>query len=243
MSREFEVRREVELPGTPEQVWDAVATGNGVAGWMFPTAEGAPSAVGEEWAGHVVTALDAPHHFAVRAENEGWFNSLDYRIERTPAGALLRYVHSGVLSDDWEGQYDGINRATSFYLHSLGEYLAHFSGRTVVYVGVKGPDGPFDPAAFDALRAAIGAGPGSAVGDRVAVTVPGLDPIDAEIDYLEGTFVGLRSGDALYRFYGQYNPETAVFAGHHLFAEGADREREEQAWTAWLAQVAVPVGG
>lgn len=243
MSREFEVSREVDLPGTPEQVWDAVATGNGVAGWMFPTGEGAPAAVGEEWAGHVVVALDAPNHFAVRAEKDGWFNSLDYRIEQIPGGARLRYVHSGVLEDDWERQYDGVNRATSFYLHSLGEYLAHFSGRTVAYVGAKGPAGEYDPAAFSAARATLGVGPEMAVGDRVRVAIPGLDPFDAEIDYLQDDFVGLRSGDALYRVYGRYSPGMPLFAGHHLFAESADAARTEAAWTAWLEQVSVPVRG
>src|SRR4051794_80338 len=29
MSREFEIRREIELPATPEEVWDAVATAEG----------------------------------------------------------------------------------------------------------------------------------------------------------------------------------------------------------------------
>jgi hypothetical protein len=32
-----------------------------------------------------------------------------------------------------------------------------------------------------------------------------------------------------------------VFAGHHLFAEGADREAAEAAWTAWLEQAIVGV--
>jgi hypothetical protein len=32
-----------------------------------------------------------------------------------------------------------------------------------------------------------------------------------------------------------------VFAGHHLFAEAADREAAEAAWTAWLEQAIVGV--
>ena len=69
MAREFEIRREVELPATPEQVWQAVATGEGTAAWMFPVAEGAPSRVGEVWAGHTVTVYDPPRHlqYAPRA--------------------------------------------------------------------------------------------------------------------------------------------------------------------------------
>jgi hypothetical protein len=207
MNREFEIRREVELPGTPEQVFDAVATGNGTAGWMFPTGEGAPSAVGEEFAGHTVTALERPSHFAVRVEGEdGWFNSLDYRIERHGSGAILRYVHSGVMTGDWDTQYDGADRHTDFYLHSLGEYLAHFSGREVVYVGAEGPGDALGEEAFAAVRAALGIG-------------------------------GLRSDDALYRFYGRGRMGMPVFAGHHLFAPGADGEAAKAAWEAWLSEV------
>ena len=31
------VQSEVEVPGTPEEVWDAIATGPGVSSWFFPT--------------------------------------------------------------------------------------------------------------------------------------------------------------------------------------------------------------
>ena len=68
MAREFEIRREIELPATAEQVWQAVATGDGTAAWMFPVAEGAPSRVGEVWAGHTVKAFDPPRHLRVAAE-------------------------------------------------------------------------------------------------------------------------------------------------------------------------------
>ena len=38
MPSEFEIRREVELPATPEQVWDAVTTGRRHQGsWLFPS--------------------------------------------------------------------------------------------------------------------------------------------------------------------------------------------------------------
>src|SRR6185503_9752449 len=212
MSREFEIRREVELPGTPEQVWDAVATGNGAAGWMFPTGEGAPSAVGEVWAGHTVTVFDPPRHLAVRAESDEFTNALEYQIEAAPGGAVLRYVHSGILTGDWDAQYDGASRHTDFYLHSLGEYLGHFAGRTVTYVGASGP-----------------------------IEVAGAGRVDAEVDYLEDIFIGLRGDDALYRFYGRGGMGMPVFAGHHLFAEDADREAAETAWTAWLEQAIVGV--
>ena len=152
-----------------------VATGNGAAGWMFPTGGGAPTAVGEEWAGHTVAVFEPPRHLAVRAEGDEFTNALEYRIEAAPGGAVLRYVHSGILTGDWDAQYDGASRHTDFYLHSLGEYLGHFAGRTVTYVGASGPGDALEPSAFGAVRAALGLGPDAAVGGASPSTwrVPG----------------------------------------------------------------------
>ncbi|MDT7784193.1 MAG: hypothetical protein QOF58_2612, partial [Pseudonocardiales bacterium] len=35
MTREFEIKKEVEVEGTPEQVWDAIATGPGIDSWFM----------------------------------------------------------------------------------------------------------------------------------------------------------------------------------------------------------------
>ena len=35
MSEKFEIRREVVVPGTPEQIWAAISAET--AGWMFPS--------------------------------------------------------------------------------------------------------------------------------------------------------------------------------------------------------------
>jgi len=96
MAREFEIRREVELPATPEQVWEAVATGPGNAGWLWPM-EIEPG-VGSAAEVGAVTAWEPARHFAVRAEGEnGWFNALEFLIEARDGGtAVLRYVHSGI---------------------------------------------------------------------------------------------------------------------------------------------------
>ena len=95
----------------------------------------------------------------------------------------------------------------------------------------RAPSRPFGPRSD---------GAGAAVGDRVAINVAGAGRVDAEVDYLED-IIGLRGDDALYRFYGRGGMGMPVFAGHHLFAEGADREAAEAAWTAWLEQAIVGV--
>ena len=36
MTDRREIRLEVEVPGTPEQVWEAIATGPGITSWFVP---------------------------------------------------------------------------------------------------------------------------------------------------------------------------------------------------------------
>jgi len=73
------VQVEVEVPGTPEEVWQAIATGPGISSWFVPTEfeerDGKPVAVtlnfgpGME-SRSTVTAWDPPRKFA--AQGEGW---------------------------------------------------------------------------------------------------------------------------------------------------------------------------
>ena len=90
---EFECRREVSLPATPEAVWEAVATTAGNAAWLFPN-EIDPSGAG-------ATVWDPPHHYAVRVEQGDWFNALEFLIEGRDGGTtVLRYAHSGIFVDN-----------------------------------------------------------------------------------------------------------------------------------------------
>ena len=70
---------EVTVPGTPDQVWDAIATGPGISSWLHPTRvdEHVGGAFGFDMGGSAeeaeqapqgtVTAYDAPHRFATEA--------------------------------------------------------------------------------------------------------------------------------------------------------------------------------
>src|SRR5205085_8018785 len=94
-------------------------------------------------------------------------------IEARDGGtAHLRYVHSGILADGWEDQYDAIDGHTDFYLHTLGQYLEHFNGRSVTYVGqpssgIDGPPAAGGEDAMDTLRAALGVSSNAGAGDTV----------------------------------------------------------------------------
>ena len=74
-------------------------------------------------------------------------------------------------------------------------------------------------------------------GDPVRLEPAGLDPIDGVVDYATGAFLGVRSADALLRFYGRDRWGWPVGVAHHLFAPGADAAASERAWGDWVAGV------
>jgi hypothetical protein len=238
MSRPFEVTREIDLPGAPEDVWTAI-TANPAA-WMFPTGmEISAGAAPPE--GAPITTWDPPNRLVVRMESpDGTFNALDYAIEARAGGtAHLRYVHSGILADGWEDQYDAIGGHTDFYLHTLGQYLQHFNGRDVTYVGQpsSGIDGPATAGASDAmqtLRAALGIDDGAAVGDPVRAELGEAGSLDGVIDYLTPEFIGIRSDDGLWRFFGRNHFGSVVGMSAHMFGDDVDGAATEAALKAWL---------
>ena len=171
---------------------------------------------------------------------DGTFNALDYAIEaRDGATSHLRYVHSGILADGWEDQYDAIGAHTDFYLHTLGQYLGHFNGRQVSYVGqpssgIEGPEAAGTPDAMDALRAVLGVSPDADVGDAVNATLADAGTLEGVIDYSTPEFLGVRTTDGLYRFFGRNHFGGVVGMSAHLFADGIDAAEREAALQAWL---------
>ena len=238
MSRAFEISREIDLPAAPEDVWTAITADT--AAWQFPTGMEIPAGATPP-PGAPVQTWDPPHHLVIRMESpDGTFNALDYAIEARGDGtAHLRYVHSGILADDWADQYDAIDGHTDFYLHTLGEYLRHFNGRPVTYVGqpsagIEGPAAAGAPEAMDTLRAALGIGAAAVVGDSVHADLGGAGLLDGVIDYLTPEFIGIRTSDTLYRFFGRNHYGSVVGMSAHVFRDDVDAAAAEKALKNWL---------
>jgi hypothetical protein len=233
MARKFEIRRELELPATPEEVWDAVATSAGNEAWLFP------GLVDPEQA----AVYEPPHRFVIRMEGEDGsvINSIEDVIEARAGGTtVLRYVHSGIMTEDWDSQYDAADQHTDFYLHTLGQYVEHFKGRRATYIGgessdgIVGPEASSKPGSFDALKRALGLNGDVAAGDTVRIELDALAPQEAVVDYATPHFLGLRTNEGLVRFFGRDNWGMPTGMSGHLFAEGIDKQRTEKAWQAWL---------
>ncbi|MEA5457038.1 SRPBCC domain-containing protein [Sinomonas sp. JGH33] len=233
MSHEFEIVQDVVVKATPEQIWKAVT--EDTSAWMFPTDQWPAVRTVDEYPTRLVTRMEGP---------DGWYNQLEHVLTPGPDGTHLHYVHSGVLTDDWEQQYDGAAKHTVFYLHTLGEYLAHFDGRPVAFSDVRGPDASEAVDAFEKLVAHLGL-EGASAGDVRELELPGFGIGPVTVDFRNANFLGLRTPDALVRVFGRNAFGDRVGLTVHDFSLGgptpdereARGEANTQAWTEWLAAV------
>jgi hypothetical protein len=218
VSRPFEIRRQVALPAPPEEVWRAIATPGGQAGWFMTTDP--PDAAGAE------VVEDPPH----RLEQRFGTQAIEYVVEADDGGtAVLRFVHSGVLDGDWGGEFGGeFETMTGFgwdmYLFTLGEYLRHFPGRPAVYAEAQAPA---EPDAWARIRAALG----DPSEGRTVTTPVGAGVVDVSSEH----YLGVRTATALLRFHERSLIGMPVAVGHHEMTPGADAAALTTTWTAWLA--------
>jgi uncharacterized protein YndB with AHSA1/START domain len=240
MTHPFELSQEIELGATPEQVWDAIATGPGIDSWFMGrsevgTAEGGPAnlTMMGQTEQATITAYEPGTRLATRSEEaaNGRFMAFEYLIEGRGGGAtMLRIVQSGMLGDDWETEFEAMKAGWPIYLVTLKEYLTYFLGRTpsvttVVRPGAGGPD-----AVWKVVAESLGVTPDLAEGDAVR-----LPDGSAGVVYYANLPVnlGVRTNDGLYRFiHSGTERGDALVLGHQNFA-GHD---EQSAWDAWTAE-------
>ena len=241
MTHPFEVRKEIELEATPEEVWEAIATGPGVDAWFMGRNEIEPHEGGKVRTTmpgftmeSTVTVWDPPRRFATRTEegDDGAFMAFEYLIESRGGGTtILRFVHSGFLAgDDWEQEYEGLKTGDPAYLQKLAEYLIYFRGRVAVPVSAYGPRVERDRA-WSVFRDALGLSGQIGEGDSARASLEGLPPFNGVIDFVSDDFLGVRTDDAMYRFIHGF--DGTVVVGHHIFSD-VDQEATERAWQSWL---------
>lgn len=240
MSKRFEIRWETEMPGTPEQVWDAFTVH--AEGWLWPISYqpwvgGTESGLSGD--GGTVTRWDPLKHFTTEAPHMDGTNEVDLRLEPTPSGTMARYTHRSVADDaGFDVEFDACSKHSDFYQHSMSQYVQHFAGRDGVYVSADAPEASADGGSAR-IREALGLPDDVAEGDRVRVTLPGIGEADGVVDYVNGTFLGVRTADALYRVYGRDAWGWPVGIALHLFGDVPDKAAVEQACSDWLQGVFV----
>jgi uncharacterized protein YndB with AHSA1/START domain len=145
--------REVEIDATPEEVWQAIATNAGNAGWLFPAEiEGR---VGGAMVIHrapfggdanaTITAYEAPRRFAYEEDASPgmapW--ATEFLIEGRSGGTTVVRVVTGFHEggEGWEPMVEGAGEGWQGALQFLRLYVHNFLGMRVTGVGVTGDTG------------------------------------------------------------------------------------------------------
>ena len=254
----YRLQFDVEVPGTPEQVWQAIATARGLSSWFLPTRieehEGGSLhfAMGEDMGsdGHV-TAWEPPHRLVYE---EDWAALMgkdpddlspmtsEFVVEARSGGTcVVRVTTSGFgTGADWEQDWwqdMGASWKPSFDVLRL--YLAHFTGQEATVLEADAVHPGDEPTVWAALRDALGLGDvGSTLDARGATgTVESVGPRHAVVRLTEPVPGVLSVGvhDA-----GEGTTSASVRA--HLFSPDAAAyvQREEPAWRDWLQGLSVP---
>lgn len=135
---------EIEVPGTPEEVWKAIATGPGISSWFVPTEvemgeDGTPAKVLSNFGPGMesvatVTGWDPPHRFTADSEDLGPGAppvATEWIVEARSGGTcVVRVVHSLFASeDDWDNQLTAWESGWPTFFRILRLYLSHFQGQ------------------------------------------------------------------------------------------------------------------
>lgn len=130
---------EVEVPGTPEDAWRAVATGPGITAWFVPTE------MEEREGGEIVcdfgpgmqscatvTAWEPPRRFAAEGElgEEAPTMASEWSVEPRDGGTcVVRVTHSLVSeSDEWDEQLAAAEAGWPGFFEKLELHLRGSSG-------------------------------------------------------------------------------------------------------------------
>jgi uncharacterized protein YndB with AHSA1/START domain len=231
----FEVLVEREMDAPADVVFDAITVHTD--GWLWPSdLETLRASTSLEQG--VITEWDPPHRFANRVEApNGFFNALDHTLEERDNGrSWLRYVHQGVNFNPDQNLDDAVQQHTEFYLHTLNQYVQYFAPKDAAFVDIQGPASSASPDAFEKVRAALGLTSDSVVDDEVQLTINGLEPTSATLDYSTANFLGVRTDTALIRFFGRNAFGAVVGMTIHSFAND-DGSALASAWEKWLSDL------
>ncbi len=254
---ERSIELEVEVPGTPEEVWQAIATGPGISSWYVPH-------VVEEREGGVATAsfgegpemqipgrvaVWEPPHRIVFDGGEGVDGlAFEWLVEARDGGTcVVRLVNSGFgEGGDWDDQYDGLTQGWQLFLFNLQLHCRHFAGEDAVSMLPVGSWAPARDEAWARLCSMLG--------------IPVAPVVDSRVEPSAGAGLGLggtvvRTGpNWIGLLVDSPAPGTAILAAEHggdgsqvsvwSYLYGPEAQaivaRDKPRWQAWLSANAEP---
>ena len=254
---------ETEVPGTPEEVWQAIATGPGITAWFVPAEveERAKGAItmnfgpGMESKSEILE-WDPPRRFTAESK-EGMgpgapTMATEWTVEARAGGTCrVRVVHSWfATTDDWDDEFEGVEKGWPAFFRILAHYLTHFRGQPCTQVTLMGfAPVPLDKA-WQELTQPLGLA-GAKVGQAVkspgdAPTLAGVVANVGPTDHPEYMIrLEQPAPGSTHLFAMPMGGQVCLSIRHYLYGEGARAvaEREEPVWQAWLGRLfPAPVG-
>jgi uncharacterized protein YndB with AHSA1/START domain len=264
------VKAEVEVPGSPEDVWQAIATGPGISAWFVPTeieqVDGVPTKVIAHFGPGMdsvadVTVWDPPRRFAADSRDDMGPNdptiATEWTVEARSGGTcIVRVVHSWFTSSDkWDDQFAGHEQGWVAFFRILTLYLKHFSGEPSSGVQAMAMAPPPVSTAWHTLTGPLGLA-NAAEGQRFSspAGVPRLAGIVERAGPQEYPELLLRLQEPTRGLAHLFAMEMggSVCVPVRLYLYGNDAKaiagREENVWQAWIGELfppasdATPVG-
>lgn len=141
------IEAEVEVPGTPEEVWKAIATGPGISSWFVPSTveervggeAKSNFGPGMESAG-VVKVWNPPQKMEVETVEGPGKVASEWTVEvRSGGTCVVRIVHRWFAdTDDWDQQFEQHGYGWISFFRILRLYLTHFSGEACSQIQLTG---------------------------------------------------------------------------------------------------------
>lgn len=246
-----EIRLEVEVPATPEQAWEAIATGAGMTAWYVPAevAEREGGEIALDFGSGMVercriVTWDPPRRLLYDIPDErGRGLAFEFLVEARAGGtSVVRLVATGFgTGEEWDAEYDGMESGWKLFLANLRLYLTDFPGQHAASLIANGSAGGPRPAAWARLLEASGLPAAPAVGDRVATSGDGTPALSGVVVWSAGEMVTIRTDRPapghvfLAAEGGGMQIWTSVYA--YFFGDDADATiaREAPRWQAWMA--------
>jgi uncharacterized protein YndB with AHSA1/START domain len=248
------VQVEVEVPGTPEEVWQAIATGPGISSWFVPAEfemrDGKPVKVKLDFgpgmeSSSAITGWDPPRRWS--AESPGWqpgspIIADEWSVEARAGGVcVVRIVHSLFAStDEWDNQIEGTESGWPAFFRILRIYLTHFRGQRSAIMQWIAPAAGTEAEAWETLTAALGL-KGASAGQHCAApaSVPALSGVVEHVTQKPcGALLRLDKpgpGTAAIGA-GNFGGSIIVTLNFYLYGDqaAATAARETPLWQAWI---------
>ncbi|HEX6901690.1 MAG TPA: SRPBCC domain-containing protein [Thermoanaerobaculia bacterium] len=246
----------VEVPGTPEQVWHAIATGPGMAAWFVPTdveeREGGALTFhlgpGMDSPG-IVTGWEPPRRFAY--EEREWMEgappvATEVIVEtRSGDTCVIRMVHSlFTSSEEWDNQLESFESGWPSFFKILKLYLGHFPGQPATSFRIMTAAPGTQEEAWDALAGGLGLA-GATTGDHWSATAgaPALAGVVEQVGKVKDhheAFLRLEkpAPGAAYVAAFTWGGKVQAMVSVYLYGEGVEdlAAREEPVWQEWWGE-------